>query len=81
MSKITLGVILGNRDFFPDRLVSEARADILKLFSELDIEPVILDENATKLGGVETWANAKACVFVARSRSAMICASMGLHIA
>jgi L-fucose isomerase-like protein len=61
MSKITLGVILGNRDFFPDRLVSEARADILKLFSELDIEPVILDENATKLGGVETWANAKAC--------------------
>jgi len=61
MAKVTLGVIVGNRDFFPDRLVSEARADILKLFKEMDIEPVILDENATKLGGVETWTHAKIC--------------------
>ena len=61
MAKVTLGVIVGNRDFFPDRLVTEARADILSLFKELDIEPVILDEHATKLGGVETWAHAKIC--------------------
>ena len=61
MAKVTLGVIIGNRDFFPDRLVTEARADILKLFSEMDIEAVLLDENATKLGGVETWAHAKIC--------------------
>jgi len=61
MTKITLGVIVGNRDFFPDRLVTEARADILKLFKEMDIEAVIIDENATKLGGVETWAHAKIC--------------------
>lgn len=61
MAKVTLGVIVGNRDFFPDRLVTEARADILKLFREMDIEPVILDEKATKLGGVETWEHAKAC--------------------
>lgn len=61
MAKTTLGVIVGNRDFFPDRLVTEARADILKLFKEKDIEAVILDENATKLGGVETWAHAKIC--------------------
>lgn len=61
MTKVTLGVIVGNRDFFPDRLVTEARADILKLFKEMDIEAVILDENATKLGGVETWTHAKIC--------------------
>lgn len=61
MSKATLAVIIGNRDFFPDRLVTEARADILNLFKEMDIEPVILDENATKLGGVETWTHAKIC--------------------
>ena len=61
MTKITLGVIVGNRDFFPDRLVTEARADMLKLFKEMDIEAVIIDENATKLGGVETWAHAKIC--------------------
>jgi L-fucose isomerase-like protein len=61
MPKTTLAVIVGNRDFFPDRLVTEARADILKLFGEMDIEAVLLDENATKLGGVETWAHAKIC--------------------
>jgi len=61
MAKVTLGVIVGNRDFFPDRLVTEARADILSLFKEMDIEAVILDDSATKLGGVETWAHAKIC--------------------
>jgi L-fucose isomerase-like protein len=61
MAKVTIGVIVGNRDFFPDRLVSEARADILKLFKDMDIEAVLLDETATKLGGVETWTHAKIC--------------------
>lgn len=59
--KTTLGVIIGNRDFFPDQLVSEARADILALFAELGIEAVLLDEQTTKLGGVETWEDAKKC--------------------
>lgn len=61
MAKATLAVILGNRDFFPDRLITEARADVLKLFAELDLEAVILDENETKLGSVETWQHAKRC--------------------
>jgi L-fucose isomerase-like protein len=61
MAKVTLGVIVGNRDFFPDRLVTEARADVLKLFKEMDIEAVMVDEKATKLGGVETWTHAKIC--------------------
>ncbi len=61
MSQATLAVIVGNRDFFPDRLVTEARRDILALFNELDIEPVILDESETKFGSVETYAHAKAC--------------------
>lgn len=59
--KTTLGVIFGNRDFFPDHLVSEARKDILALFKELDIEGVMLGENETKLGSVETYAHSKAC--------------------
>ncbi len=61
MSQATLAVIVGNRDFFPDRLVTEARRDILALFNELDIDPVILDESETKFGSVETYAHAKAC--------------------
>ena len=61
MARATLGVIVGNRDFFPDALVTEARADVLALFAEMDIKPVIVDETATKLGGVETRAHAKVC--------------------
>ena len=61
MARATLGVIVGNRDFFPDALVTEARADVMALFAEMDITPVIVDETATKLGGIETRAHAKVC--------------------
>jgi L-fucose isomerase-like protein len=41
MAGMTLGVIVGNRDFFPDVLVGEARRDLLKLFGEVDIAGVV----------------------------------------
>jgi L-fucose isomerase-like protein len=66
MAKATLAIIIGNRDFFPDALVTEARRDLLALFGRLDIEPVLLDENVTKLGAVETWEHAKACADLLR---------------
>jgi len=59
--KTTLGVIVGNRDFFPDVLISEARRDLTKLFSELEIEPVWLSPEDSKLGAVETWTDARKC--------------------
>lgn len=58
---ITLGVLLGNRDFFPDALITEARRDLIKLFQELSVEPVWLTEADSKLGAVETWADAVKC--------------------
>jgi L-fucose isomerase-like protein len=61
MAKATLAVIVGNRDFFPDRLITEGRRDILALFQEMNIEPVVLGENDTKLGAVETWTHAQRC--------------------
>ena len=57
----TLGVILGNRDFFPDVLVGEARRDLQRLFEAMSIEPVWLLPEETKLGAVETWADAQKC--------------------
>ncbi len=57
----TLGVIVGNRDFFPDVLIAEARKDLTNLFSDLKIEPVWLLPEDTKLGAVETWADAQKC--------------------
>ncbi len=67
MGAVTLGVIVGNRDFFPDVLVGEARREILKLFTELGIDAVILDERAAKLGAVETWEHAKSCAELFRA--------------
>ena len=57
----TLGVIFGNRDFFPDKLVEEARADFEKLFAERGIRAIMLSPADSKLGGVETHGEARKC--------------------
>ena len=59
--KATLGVIIGNRDFFPDKLVAEARVDINALFEKLDIKGIMLTDAESKLGGVETFKEAQRC--------------------
>ncbi|MGK7394685.1 MAG: L-fucose/L-arabinose isomerase family protein [Candidatus Cyclobacteriaceae bacterium M3_2C_046] len=59
--KNTLGIIFGNRDFFPDHLVTEARQDIQKLLQKLEINAIMLSEDETKLGGVETFQEARKC--------------------
>ena len=56
--KMTLGVIFGNRDFFPDHLVTGAREDMKAVFAELNINAAMLDETATPIGGGRTWEDA-----------------------
>jgi L-fucose isomerase-like protein len=58
---LTLGVIVGNRDFFPDALVGEARQDIAEALGQAGLRAVMLDESQTKLGGVETFEDARKC--------------------
>ncbi|MBP6686269.1 MAG: L-fucose/L-arabinose isomerase family protein [Lacibacter sp.] len=65
----TLGIIIGNRDFFPDKLVAEARTEILDLFKQLNITPVLLSDADTKLGGVETFAEAQKCAALFRKHA------------
>ncbi len=67
-SPATLAVIIGNRDFFPDQLVAEARDDIVKLLSERGIRPVMVSPHETKLGGIETHADARRCAELFRQR-------------
>lgn len=59
--KTTLALIVGTRDFFPAEPVLEARREVLKLLEEMGIDAVILDEDTTPLGAVETWEQAKQC--------------------
>ncbi len=67
MKKTTLGVIVGNRAFFPDKFVAEGRKELLDFLARWNIEAVILDETATKLGAVETWADAQKCADLFRA--------------
>ncbi len=66
---LCLGVIVGNRDFFPDSLISGARAAIATLFGELGITPVMMDEQTTKLGAIETYADATKCAALFRAHA------------
>ena len=64
-----LGVIYGNRDFFPDQLVTEARADMAKVFDKFGIKAIQLGENDSKLGGVETHNDARKCAELFRKHA------------
>ena len=70
--KQTLGVIIGNRDFFPDKLVAAARIEILSLFEDMGINAVLLSDTDSKLGGVETFAEAQKCAALFRRHADLI---------
>jgi L-fucose isomerase-like protein len=60
MGKLTIGLIIGNRSFFPDHLCKEAREKLLKFLSKR-FEIITLGENETKFGSVENYKDAKKC--------------------
>jgi L-fucose isomerase-like protein len=70
--KPCIGVIYGNRDFFPDQLVSEARADLAKIFEKAGIRAIQLSQKDSKLGGVETRADARKCADLFRQHAGEI---------
>jgi len=65
----TLGVIYGNRDFFPDHLITEARQEVGKLLASQDIRAISLTEADSKLGGIETHVDAQKCAALFRKHS------------
>ncbi len=58
---ITLGVIVGNRGFFPAHLCDTGRKEILAILSKLGIGTVTLSTTATKFGAVESLSDAQKC--------------------
>ena len=61
MGKPVLGIIVGNRGFFPDHLCESGRKTILQLFAEEGIEPLILNAGDTSFGSVESLNDARKC--------------------
>src|SRR5580693_9398563 len=58
---MVLGVIVGNRGFFPDHLARAGRQDIVAALTGKGIKPIVLGENESKHGAVETRQEAARC--------------------
>ncbi len=61
MNRPTLGVIVGNRGFFPDHLANTGRQTILKVLEEEGLNAIALTPEDSKFGSVENNADAHKC--------------------
>jgi L-fucose isomerase-like protein len=59
--KMTMGLIVGNRGFFPDHLAKTGREDMLRVLQQAGIDCVALTPDESKYGAVETHEEAKRC--------------------
>lgn len=59
MDNITLGLIVGNRGFFPDHLANSGRETILKVLAEEGVNVIALSPEDTPYGSVESLAEAQ----------------------
>src|SRR5690348_2584294 len=60
-SPMVFGVIVGNRGFFPDHLARSGRQEMISALNAQDIKPIVLGENDSKHGAVETRQEAARC--------------------
>jgi len=58
---VTLGVIVGNRGFFPSHLALSGRKAVLEALQRAGIAVVVVDEDQTAFGAVESLAEARRC--------------------
>lgn len=63
MEKVGIGLIIGNRGFFPDHLCKEGRERLLKVLNK-KFNIITLSEKETKFGSVETYEDAKKCAIL-----------------
>src|SRR6202167_2317050 len=60
-SKMTMGLIVGNRGFFPDHLAKTGREEMIQVLQAAGMDVVVLGPEASKHGAVETHEEAKSC--------------------
>ena len=59
--KMTLGLIVGNRGFFPDHLAKSGREEMVRVLEAANLDVVALAPEASKYGAVETREEARRC--------------------
>src|ERR1700720_3728101 len=66
-SRMTMGLIVGNRGFFPDHLAKSGREEMLQVLESTGIDVVALTQEQSKHGAVETHEEAKRCAAMFRA--------------
>ena len=66
--KMTMGLIVGNRGFFPDHLAKTGREEMLRTLQNTGFDVVALTPEQSKYGAVETHEEAKRCAELFRSK-------------
>jgi L-fucose isomerase-like protein len=70
--KMTMGLIVGNRGFFPGHLAESGRQEMLDVFCKAGIDAVTLDPTQSRYGAVETYEEAKRCAELFRANGERI---------
>ena len=69
---MTMGLIVGNRGFFPDHLAKTGREEMLQALQRAGFEVVALTPEQSKYGAVETHEEAKRCAELFRAKAGVI---------
>src|SRR3954452_12111877 len=67
--KMTMGVIIGNRGFFPDQLAKSGREEMIQALKTAGIDCIVLGPEDSKHGAVETHEEAKRCAALFQKHS------------
>ena len=70
--KMTLGVIVGNRGFFPSHLATSGRLEMIAALEAVGIKAIVLGPEVTAHGAVETYEDAKKCAALFKAHAAEI---------
>ncbi len=63
---VTLGVIIGNRGFFPDHLALSGRKIILDVLAKAGIRTILPEEHETEVGAIVSLEEARLCADLLR---------------
>ncbi|MGD0894892.1 MAG: L-fucose/L-arabinose isomerase family protein [Acidimicrobiales bacterium] len=66
---VTVGLVVGNRGFFPSELCREGRAEMLKVLEAAGLEVVALGPDDTEYGSVESLDDAARCARLFRDHA------------
>jgi len=67
-ARLTLGLIVGNRGFFPDHLAKSGREEMIRVLEAAGVEVVTPGPEQTRFGAVCTREEAKVCARIFKAR-------------